>query len=162
MSINPLTCQPGGDKKNSAFFDEYRMKIYERRQSSGLEDLLEKMRAVVIQVEQGDALPYLHELYLMGPYRFSAAFKNTTHNVYLDGALAFTWSGFTANEQWLEQSFLTPESAQFVKIETVESLSWVAWYEIEVLVNPVPLPAAAWLFSTGLLGLIGLARRKSS
>ncbi|MCA9015205.1 MAG: hypothetical protein KDA77_07715 [Planctomycetaceae bacterium] len=83
MSINPLEYQPGGDKKNSEFFDEYRMKIYERRQSSGMEDLLETMRGIVIQVEQGDALPYLHELYLMGPYRYTASFWNTTHKVYV-------------------------------------------------------------------------------
>ncbi|QDU08582.1 hypothetical protein [Gimesia aquarii] len=83
MSINPLEYQPGGDKKNSEFFDEYRTKIYERRQKSGVEDLLEKMCAVVVQVEQGEAIPYLHELYLMGPYRFSAGFKNETHNVYV-------------------------------------------------------------------------------
>lgn len=29
-------------------------------------------------------------------------------------------------------------------------------------VNPVPIPAAAWLFSSGLLGLIGIARRKKA
>lgn len=29
-------------------------------------------------------------------------------------------------------------------------------------VNTVPLPAAVWLFGTGLLGLIGMARRKKS
>tara|TARA_R110002095_G_C4251835_1_gene240251 strand:+ start:20334 stop:21581 length:1248 start_codon:yes stop_codon:yes gene_type:complete len=83
VSINPVEYQPGGDKKNSDFFNEYRVKICERRQSSGIDDLLETMRGIVIQVEQGDALPYLHELYLMGPYRFTAAFKNTTHNVYV-------------------------------------------------------------------------------
>lgn len=83
MSINPLEYQPGGDKKNSEFFDEYRMKIYERRQSSGIEDLLGTMRGIVVQVEQGDALPYLHELYLMGPYRYTASFWNTTHKIYV-------------------------------------------------------------------------------
>jgi len=30
------------------------------------------------------------------------------------------------------------------------------------LVNAVPVPAAAWLFSTGLLALVGLARRKTA
>ena len=30
------------------------------------------------------------------------------------------------------------------------------------VVKPVPLPAAAWLFGSGLLGLVGLARRKKS
>jgi hypothetical protein len=29
-------------------------------------------------------------------------------------------------------------------------------------VNPVPVPAAAWLFGSGLLGLIGVARRKAA
>lgn len=28
--------------------------------------------------------------------------------------------------------------------------------------SPVPLPAAAWLFGSGLLGLIGVARRKAA
>ena len=27
-------------------------------------------------------------------------------------------------------------------------------------INPVPLPAAAWLFASGMIGLVGLARRK--
>ena len=31
MAIDVLTYSPRGDKKNSAFFDEYRPKIYERR-----------------------------------------------------------------------------------------------------------------------------------
>ena len=29
-------------------------------------------------------------------------------------------------------------------------------------VNPVPLPAAVWLFGSGLIGLVGLARRKKA
>jgi len=31
---------------------------------------------------------------------------------------------------------------------------------VEVSVNPIPIPAAVWLFGSGLLGLIGIARRK--
>jgi hypothetical protein len=83
MPIDVMQYPPRGDKKNSAFFDEYRLKIYERRRSSGLDDLLSTMKAVVVQVEQGDALPYLCELYLMGPYRFTAAFTNATHRIYV-------------------------------------------------------------------------------
>jgi len=26
--------------------------------------------------------------------------------------------------------------------------------------NPVPIPAAVWLFGSGLIGLVGIARRK--
>ena len=33
---------------------------------------------------------------------------------------------------------------------------------VTVNVNAVPIPAAAWLFGSGLLGLIGFARRKKS
>ena len=32
----------------------------------------------------------------------------------------------------------------------------------QVIVNPVPIPAAAWLFGSGLIALIGIARRKLS
>jgi len=34
--------------------------------------------------------------------------------------------------------------------------------EIRGQVNVVPIPAAVWLFGTGLIGLIGIARRKQS
>jgi hypothetical protein len=29
-------------------------------------------------------------------------------------------------------------------------------------VSPVPIPAAVWLFGSGLLGLVGMARRKKA
>ena len=38
MTFDELSYQPLGDKRNSAFFDEYRQKIYERRKSSGLSE----------------------------------------------------------------------------------------------------------------------------
>jgi PEP-CTERM motif len=31
---------------------------------------------------------------------------------------------------------------------------------IDGLLTPVPVPAAVWLFGSGLLGLIGIARKK--
>lgn len=34
--------------------------------------------------------------------------------------------------------------------------------ELQGTVNPVPLPAAAWLFGAGLLGIAGMTRRKTS
>lgn len=44
---------------------------------------------------------------------------------------------------------------------------WVAQWEVHGTASgltpaPVPLPAAAWLFGSGLLGLVGIARRKKS
>jgi len=34
--------------------------------------------------------------------------------------------------------------------------------DIGIVVNPVPVPAAVWLFGSGLLGLVGVARRKAA
>ncbi len=36
MSVDTMATEPLGDKKNSDFFNEYRLKIYERRKSSGI------------------------------------------------------------------------------------------------------------------------------
>lgn len=83
MSFDLMTYKHVGDKKNSDFFEDYRLKIYERRLTSGLDQLLGKMRGALIQVETGDALPYLEELYLMSPYRFAAAYRSETHNIYV-------------------------------------------------------------------------------
>lgn len=35
-------------------------------------------------------------------------------------------------------------------------------YSLQIEVSAVPIPAAAWLFGSGLLGLIGIARRKKT
>ncbi len=82
MSLDIMTVAPLGDKKNSDFFNEYRLKIYERRKKSGLEELLENICALVVQVETGDALSYLEELYLMTPYRLLCTYLNETHKIY--------------------------------------------------------------------------------
>ena len=83
MSLELLDYQPVGDKKNSDLFNEYRIKIYERRKSSGLEDLLHGVCALVVQVETGDAISYLQELYIMTPYRFREAYQNDTHRIFI-------------------------------------------------------------------------------
>lgn len=80
--VNPLTYTPKGDKHNSDYFNEYRIKIYERRIASGLADLLGDICAVVVQVQTGDAISYLKELYLMTPYRYQASYISSTHKIY--------------------------------------------------------------------------------
>jgi len=72
-----------GDKKNSDFFREYLPKIYDRREKSGIDDLVEGLSAVVIQVEYGEAIKYLIEIYLMTPYRFSEGYISQTHKVFV-------------------------------------------------------------------------------
>lgn len=80
--INPIQYQPKGDKENSFFFNEYKTKIYERRLASGLEDLYGDMCGVVVQVQTGDAISYLEELYLMTPYRYTSSYISDTHKFY--------------------------------------------------------------------------------
>jgi hypothetical protein len=83
MTFDLETYQPKGDKKNSEFFDEYRLKIYQRRKSSGIEDLVGNMRAWLIQVEPGTSLETMVELYTMTPYRYSASYKGQTHKIHI-------------------------------------------------------------------------------
>lgn len=103
MSLDLLEYQPVGDKKNSDYFNEYRVKIYERRQSSGLDDLLQEICALVVQVETGDALSYMKELVLMTPYRFRDAYLNATHKIYI----------LESEPEWPRYIILEPLSTNF-------------------------------------------------
>lgn len=80
--INPLNYLPKGDKENSSYFNEYKTKIFARRKQSGLEDLYGDMCAIVVQVQTGDAISYLKELYAMTPYRYANSYISDTHKCY--------------------------------------------------------------------------------
>tara|TARA_Y100000589_G_scaffold317517_1_gene343714 strand:+ start:294 stop:1601 length:1308 start_codon:yes stop_codon:yes gene_type:complete len=82
-SFDLMGYKPEGDKKNSDFFQEFLPKVYERRVSSGVDELLSSMAAVMIQVDPGDGINYLEELTIMGPYRFHSAHVDATHKVYV-------------------------------------------------------------------------------
>ncbi len=71
-TLDLATYTPMGDKENSDFFEEYLPRIYERREQSGLNQIVGNMAAVVVQVEHGDAINYLAELAAMGPYRYQS------------------------------------------------------------------------------------------
>ncbi len=83
MDFDFQNYHPRGDKKNSDLFNTYRLKIYERRQQSGLMDLLGPMAAVVVQVDHGDSIKYMEELYLMTPMRLKASYLSESHKVHL-------------------------------------------------------------------------------
>lgn len=71
---------------------------------------------------------------------------------FLTGLPIYTY--FTANTQSYD-----PRINPFMT--TLEgSMQVNYWYTQEIEVADVPLPAALWLFGSGLLGLVGLARRK--
>lgn len=80
--INPFEYRPKGDKKNTDYFNEYRMKIYERRQVVGLKELYGDICGIVVQVQTGDAISYLNELYIMTPYRYAVSYISATHKIY--------------------------------------------------------------------------------
>lgn len=77
------TTERTGDKTNSDFFESYLPKIYDRREAAGLDELLGNIRAFVIQIDHGDHLKYLMELYLMTPYRLHKAYVAETHKIFI-------------------------------------------------------------------------------
>jgi hypothetical protein len=77
------TYRPRGDKRNTAFFEEHLPRLYERRAASGLDQLVGTMAAVVIQVDHGNAIAYMAELALLGPYRYRECWLMETHRIYL-------------------------------------------------------------------------------
>lgn len=81
--IDLATYQILGDKEHTPFFHEYLGKIYDRRAECGLPDIVGDMAAVVVQVEHGDAVAYLAELALLGPYRLVEVRLTDDHKVYL-------------------------------------------------------------------------------
>ena len=81
--IDLATYTPMGDKKNSDFFEEFLPRVYDRRRESGLDQIVGDMVGLVLQVEHGDAVDYMAELAVMGPYRFQTARITDTHKVYV-------------------------------------------------------------------------------
>lgn len=81
--IDLASYRPRGDKRNTAFFEEFLPRVYARRVASGLEQVVGPMAAVVIQVDHGNGLPYLAELTLTTPYRYQECWINATHRIYL-------------------------------------------------------------------------------
>ena len=81
--IDLSTYTPMGDKKNSDFFEEYLPRVYDRRQQSGLNEIVGNMAAVAVQVEHGDGVLYVAELAAMGPYRLQTIRLTDSHKIYV-------------------------------------------------------------------------------
>ena len=105
-----------------------------------------------------------------GSFLFDESMKSTlstTSITFEDGYLVdFAFSALfeenSAPEQF--QSSLTTATADrdyTAKGKTVHVGLYAEWDASTQFIAPVPVPAAVWLFGSGLLGLAGLARRKT-
>jgi hypothetical protein len=70
-------------------------------------------------------------------------------------------SGWDGNFTSIGMSFVADGSQSTLKFLGTNS-GWNGYYIDNVNVSVVPIPAAMWLFGSGLIGLVGLARRKHS
>ena len=65
-------------------------------------------------------------------------------------------------EGWIVGDLVTGrERAFFGDIYTIDIVSDLELTNISEI-NPVPIPAAVWLFGTGILGLIGFSKRRKA
>ena len=95
------------------------------------------------------------------PTNCAAATMSTTSCVgysFVDQVADFVWDGNYGSTYTLWYSARVPAGAPFAGTD-------YALYLTGTVVQgapPVPVPAAVWLFGSGLLGLIGVARRKAN
>ena len=84
------------------------------------------------------------------------------HNWEADAAVTIVgaeWEGITTIRVTIE-NVLTATSITQGESAFLEKK--LAGNSVGLIVNPVPVPAAVWLFGSGLLGLVGIARRKKA
>ncbi|WP_141694756.1 VPLPA-CTERM sorting domain-containing protein [Candidatus Thiodiazotropha endoloripes] len=67
-----------------------------------------------------------------------------------------TWSSPSGLDGWMVANFGNTAN---LSISLPDGLGYTSDSGVFLSVNPVPIPAAAWLFGSGLLGFIGVSRR---
>lgn len=77
-------------------------------------------------------------------------------HTFTNGTARFQWDGVYGNTYTLDYSATVPNDGK-------TGFGGVRYYlHLEGSVQAVPVPAAVWLLGSGLLGLIGISRRKTS
>lgn len=77
--INSLLHPKQGDKANSAWFDEFLIRLLEDRDRIGLTDMIREIDALMITVEPGCSVAYISELSLMTPYHYLVTLESESH-----------------------------------------------------------------------------------
>jgi len=68
-----------GDKENSAFFEDYLVRLVEERDRIGLTDMVFEIDAIMLTVDPGASIEYVAELCLMTPYHYLVTLESETH-----------------------------------------------------------------------------------
>lgn len=87
---------------------------------------------------------------------WSTTIKNTDPFTYLSISGYWTGTEYNLRDAW---SFDFPNGVQQTNIKFTEQNAWAVR---DGDVGLVPVPSAVWLFGSGLIGLIGIAKRKKA
>ena len=125
----------------------YELRIYDEEADIASGDSLTVVTPDLIYVNGGSSLHYNQD------------FSDPGLTIDGDFVLAVSNNGFTTwatGDANMTSDWTVPEVNQYdVKFGNIGGFQLVAD------VTPVPVPAAVWLFGTGLLGLVGVARRRA-
>lgn len=77
--INSSQPVPLGDKTNSPWFDEWRLKLLEDRDQCGLTQNIHEIDALMITVDPSCSVAYVRELTLMTPYHYLVTLESESH-----------------------------------------------------------------------------------
>ena len=68
-----------GDKRNSAFFEDYLIKLLNERDRIGLTQMIAEIDSIMLTVDPGQSLNYIAELCLMSPYHYLVTLESESH-----------------------------------------------------------------------------------
>lgn len=94
------------------------------------------------------------------PLNCGAGHMGCTGLTFTNGVANFAWSGTYGDSYSLWYTATVPDgdASGFGNVQYIVRLVGT----VEMGVSEVPVPAAAWLLGSGLLGLVGVARRKAA
>jgi len=92
--------------------------------------------------------------------------NNDTYRIsyYDEGMLEWTDIGHFGSWGMITRPMLAPPDTIRTSQLAVQAIGGDGWYsisEIQAYGQPVPIPAAVWLFGSGLIGLVGITRKSS-